>query len=59
MGKYLLAVYTISTVLVSVEAENKEEAAEKFDKGDDNLSVLQIPETTYSVILEPFEKPEK
>lgn len=59
MPQYLMAVYTINTVIVNVEADSREEAVEKFDKGGEDLNVLNIPETTYSAVFEPFIEPEQ
>jgi len=52
MPKYMLTVYTISTTLVTTDAENYEEAQKLFDQGGEELSVLTLPETTWSFVSE-------
>jgi hypothetical protein len=52
----MMTVYTISTVLVTTEAENMEEAQELFNEGGEGLAVLALPETSYSFISEAVDE---
>lgn len=56
MTAYLFTVYSIKTMVTTVEADSPEEARQIVDDENSDLSWLMIPEATYNFLSIPFEE---